>query len=79
MNKYMRKRAIDELESEYNSNNDLIAGAPRVTWADYTILGLLIDLMEKVEKQEVEIQQLKEKPRKLAAKTEEEWECGMWF
>ena len=59
MNKSTRERIINELETEYNADNDLVAGAPRVTWADRIIFNLVIDLMEKVVKLEAEIEQLK--------------------
>ncbi len=56
----MQEHYIQTILDEYDPDNDCVPGQPTITWADNRILGLLTDLMEKVEKLEAEIQQLKE-------------------
>ncbi len=53
----MQKHYIETMLDEYDPNN--VLGQPTITWANYRNLGLLIDLMKKVEKLEAEVQQLR--------------------
>lgn len=49
---------VDKIEAAYNPENDVIKGAPRVTWADYELLKLIVSL-------QVEIDALRERVRDL--------------
>jgi hypothetical protein len=43
------RREISRIESRYNGDNDLIPGAPIVTWADWSPLEIVKDLVDQVE------------------------------
>jgi hypothetical protein len=40
-------RSVEKLKSRYNPENDLIPGAPQVTWSDYELLEICEYLLKQ--------------------------------
>lgn len=43
------KQALERLQGRYNPENDIIPGAPDVTYSDHTLLESCVALIEEVE------------------------------
>lgn len=53
-------RDIESLRRRYNPENDFIPGAPSVTYADNELLQMVENLVRVVERQQAQIDELKE-------------------
>lgn len=56
MNKNYIDFRLQEVEAAYNGDNDLIPGAPIVTWADHVLLQAVRDLTRRVGELERQIE-----------------------
>ena len=45
----MNRRILEQIEIKYDPDNNLIVGAPEVTWVDYKLLLALEELANEVE------------------------------
>lgn len=50
---------IERIEQRYNGDNDIIPGAPVVTWADNELLVIIKKLIERIDLQHEEIIELR--------------------